>query len=466
MHCFRTAGVEQIVAANPLARSMLVAVLVLTVGAGCVEVSSGPTERRPAPAGGGLGRSGGPPTADEANAVVQRALKDVERYWAATYPRLADGAAFKPVQGGYHPYTRSNPPPGCGSEAGEYQPNAFYCPVGDFIAWDAELLIPQLHADFGPLLVGVVIAHEYGHAVQARLRQAKEPTVVLEQQADCFAGSWTGDIAAGHSDAFGDVSPDQLDSTLAGMLMLRDKPGTPALAPEAHGNAFDRIRAFQEGVEQSASRCATYRSDNIPVTEVPFTSREDAATGGDLPYAKAVTALYDDAQGYWKRTFPKLAGKAWDPVRLVPFDPADPPECPGRQTSVGATAMAAYYCPTGSYLAFDNQQLGPALYQRIGDNAVGMLLGDLFAQAVQDRRGRPTGDRPGQLAVDCLAGTWTNDLLNSTDTDRIRLSPGDLDEAVAALLVFGRASAGTGPTAFERITAFRNGTLKGLPPCG
>jgi predicted metalloprotease len=453
------------VAAYPLARSVLAAVLVLTVGAGCVEISTGPTGPDPAPAGGGLRRSGGPPAAEEANAVVQRVLKDVERYWAATYPQVADGAAFKPVQGGYHPYTSSKPPPSCGSEPGQYQPNAFYCPAGDFIAWDAEVLIPQLHADFGPLLVGVVMAHEYGHAVQARLRRTEEPTVVLEQQADCFAGAWTGDIVAGRSDAFGGVSPDQLDSTVAGMLMLRDQPGTAALAPEAHGNAFDRIRAFQEGVEQSATRCASYRSDNIPVTEVPFANPVEEATGGDLPYAKAVPALYDDAQAYWTRTFPKLTGKAWDPVRLVPFEPADPPECTGRESSAGAAAMAAFYCPTGGYLAFDNQQLGPALYQRIGDNAVGMLLGDLFAQAVQERRGRSTVDSAGQLAVDCLAGTWTNDLLTSSDADRIRLSPGDLDEAVAALLVFGRASAGTGASAFDRITEFRNGTLKGLPAC-
>src|SRR5690348_16777822 len=85
--------------------------------------------------------------------VVDRALSDVERYWTTTYPTISDGKAFHPVQGGYHPYTEANPPPACGTEVGVYQPNAFYCPDGDFIAWDAEKLIPELQSTFGQLLV-------------------------------------------------------------------------------------------------------------------------------------------------------------------------------------------------------------------------------------------------------------------------------------------------------------------------
>jgi hypothetical protein len=37
---------------------------------------------------------------------------------------------------------------------------------------------------------------------------------------------------------------------------------------------------------------------------------------------------------------------------------------------------------------------------------------------------------------------------------------------VAALLAFGRATAGTGPNGFDRIAAYRNGVLKGLSACG
>ncbi|HEX8628904.1 MAG TPA: neutral zinc metallopeptidase [Catenuloplanes sp.] len=439
---------------------------VLTISAGCavrLPESSQPGTEAP---GGGLGRASSAPSTRELDQLVRGALKDVERYWSATFPRVASGRAFKPVQGGLHAYTRGNPPPACGPEAGQYQPNAFYCPVTDFIAWDAEALIPELHADFGPLLVAVVMAHEYGHAVQHRLDQGQQPTIVLEQQADCFAGSWVADVIAGNSTSFRKIDPDQLDSTLGGMLMLRDQPGTSALSPQAHGNAFDRIRAFQEGVEQGATRCAAYRPDNLPVTEVPF-SPEDQATGGNLPYNEALTALTGDAQAYWARVFPRLAGgRAWEELAVRPFDPASPPQCPGRPTNPRDAAGSAFYCAPGDFVAFDGRQLGPTLHRRIGDNAIGMLLADLFAQAAQDRRGQPTQGRQGQLAIDCLAGSWGFDLLHRDADSPLRLSAGDLDEAVATLLVFGRAAQSTDVTAFERIGAFRNGVLKGLSACG
>jgi predicted metalloprotease len=394
--------------------------------------------------------------------TVTKSLRDVERFWTGEFPKLSGGQKFRKIQGGYHPYTETTPPPDCGGQPGEYQPNAFYCPDGDFIAWDAQNLIPQLQADFGPLLVGVVFAHEYGHAIQVRLGRTDQPTVVLEQQADCFAGAWLGDALAGHSNAFKKITSSQLDNTVAGLLMLRDQPGTPAQDAGAHGNAFDRIRALQDGVQQGAGKCAKYDAGNLPVTEVPFTSREDAATGGDLPYDQTVKLLSQDAQSYWERTFPALAGRPWQDLRVEPFD-AGPPSCRDADSTAQGAAL---YCPSGDFIAFDNRQLGPELYQRIGDNAVGMLLGDLFARAAQDRRGQSTKTKAGQLAVDCLAGSWTYDMLHRSDPDQgVTLSPGDLDEAVAALLAFGRAEEGSGPTAFDRIAAYRGGVLQGLSAC-
>ena len=429
----------------------LAALVALLVGVACTIGS---------PSGGGRG-SGSSSTA-KSNAVVTRSLKDVERYWKATYPTIGNGRSFTPVRGGYHPYTRTDPPPPCGGERVEYQPNAFYCPDGDFIAWDAQTLIPQLQAEYGDLLVGVVFAHEYGHAVQARLGVTDQPTVVLEQQADCFAGAWTSDALAGRSTAFSDITPRQLDNTVAGLLMLRDQPGTSAEAPQAHGNAFDRIRAFQDGVQKGVETCAGYREGTIPVTEVPFTSEEDAASGGDLPYDQAVNLLSQDAQAYWTRTYPKLAGRPWTTLRVQAFQ-GQAPSCPKPDASASGSA---FYCAEGDFIAFDNGDLGPTLYRRIGDFAVGMLLGDLFARAAQDRRGASTQDKAGQLEVDCLAGAWTNELLNRRTADQgILLSPGDLDEAVAALLAIGRVTEQQGITAFDRISSYRTGVLKGLSAC-
>ncbi|MCY1145091.1 neutral zinc metallopeptidase [Actinoplanes sp. Pm04-4] len=395
--------------------------------------------------------------------VVTPALQDVERFWAANFGTVADGARFTPVQGGKFPYTRNDPPPACGGQASDYQPNAFYCPPDDFIAWDADQLIPELQETYGDLLVGFVMAHEYGHAIQARIGPDNQPTVVLEQQADCYAGAWLADVLAGKSTAFKDVTASQLDDTVAGMLSLRDQPGTPALAEGAHGNAFDRIRALQDGVDEGVTTCAGYRARNLPVTEVPFSTPEDQASGGNLEYDRAVSALADDAQKYWQRTYPELTnGQAWADLPLQPFRAGEPPECANPDA---AAEGAAFYCPDGDFAAFDSTRLGPALHQRIGDFALGMMLGDLFSRAVQTRRGQETRTEQGQLAVDCLAGAWTNDLLTRPPGSELTLSPGDLDEAVQALLAFGRNAEGTGPTAFDRIGAYREGTLKGLDAC-
>ena len=425
--------------------------------------TSGPTSTA---ATGDLQRTSVTATPAQANQLVENAIKDVERYWTTEYPKLSGGKPFQRITGGYHPYTRTKLPPACGQEKAQYQENAFYCPQGDFIAWDSQVLIPELLSDFGPLLVGVVIAHEYGHAIQTRLGLAQQPTIVLEQQADCFGGAWVGDVQAGHS-SFGTISPQQLDNTLAGLLQLRDQPGTAAQAEQAHGNAFDRIRALQDGVEGGAAPCAKYTANNLPVTEVPFSTQQEASDQGNLPsFQDTVTVLSQSLQSYWSRAFPQLdPGHQWKALTLKPFDPASPPACQGRVPPDPGAAETAFYCTTGDYAAFDSTTLGPALYQRIGDNAVGMLLGGLFAQAVQQRRGQSATGRAGQLEVDCLAGSWTNDLLTGSSDVDIQLSPGDLDEAVAALVVFNRANESGGVSGFDRIASYRTGVLQGLPGC-
>ena len=85
---------------------------------------------------------------------------------------------------------------------------------------------------------------------------------------------------------------------------------------------------------------------------------------------------------------------------------------------------------------------------------------------MQDRRGRPLQGREAQLTIDCLAGSWTSDLLHPDNPSGVRLSPGDLDEAVTALLVLGRTGTSGGVSAFDRIAAYRDGVLKSLSACG
>ena len=84
--------------------------------------------------------------------------------------------------------------------------NAAFCYDDDTIGWDRGELLPALRKANGDMGVTMVLAHEYGHAVQhqAGLNNKNTPTLVAEQQADCFAGvvhalGRRGQIAAVHA---------------------------------------------------------------------------------------------------------------------------------------------------------------------------------------------------------------------------------------------------------------------------
>jgi predicted metalloprotease len=126
--------------------------------------------------------------------VAQATRHSLEQYWEDEFPSVY-GDEFAPLENGYQPKTADSPPWTCGGEKVTYQDlrgNAFYCGGSDddYIAYDAELLFPRLNERFGSIAPTIVLAHEMGHAVQARAG-IQAPSVVIELQADCFAGAWT-----------------------------------------------------------------------------------------------------------------------------------------------------------------------------------------------------------------------------------------------------------------------------------
>ena len=66
------------------------------------------------------------------------------------------------------------------------------------------------------------MAHEWGHAIQARSNFTAR-TVTRELQADCFAGAWSKHA---QDDGVFEVTSADLDGALAGILDVRDTPGT------------------------------------------------------------------------------------------------------------------------------------------------------------------------------------------------------------------------------------------------
>lgn len=208
--------------------------------------------------GGGLGSEQAPIRNDTQTAfeygqyqrLVKQVLASLEAYWAQAMPRELDSPY--PGDPQRYVYYRSGeaPGPSCGGQQAPAK-NAFYCPRGDFIAWDETgLLIPYyVRGDFA---AAYVLAHEFGHAVQQRLPKDRQLQVGIlrELQADCLAGAWSR-----HVSDQGLLDAGDLDEATAGIYTGRDVPGTPFTDPRAHGSGFERIRAFGDGFEGDARLC-------------------------------------------------------------------------------------------------------------------------------------------------------------------------------------------------------------------
>src|SRR5215213_4327822 len=171
----------------------------------------------------------------------------LEEYWRTTLPEL--GGTFRPLKG--YTYYRSDQGggPSCGGEPAPPN-NAFYCPVGDFIAWDESGLMIPYYVQGGDFAAAFVLAHEFGHAVQARLPSQEPLGVLRELQADCFAGAWSRWVSER-----GLLEAGDLDEATLAVFIARDVPGTQWTDPRAHGSGFQRTRAFGDGYEGDATDC-------------------------------------------------------------------------------------------------------------------------------------------------------------------------------------------------------------------
>jgi predicted metalloprotease len=394
------------------------------------------------------------------NQIVIKAIGDLQAFWGGEFPKLY-GHDYTPVKGGFYAVTPSSGQLApCAESADDIAGNAFYCSKADDVAWDVEKLLPDLRKRFGDFVIPVVLAHEWGHAIQARAN-FQGPTVLKEIQADCFAGAWSAHAAKG-----GTFKPsnDDLDSALAGFLFLRDEPGTEKREPQAHGSGFDRVNSFRTGFDNGVGACKGYRNGDPPIVEIPFNNAADAASGGNAPYDDVINGVPADLEDYWSQVFPDLAGKPWTPLQPVrAFDPNEPPTCGGQPT----TGYLLFYCVPDDYVGFDNVTGMPQIYMQGGDFAVATLIATQYGLAVLTRGGQDASQKSSSLRADCMAGAWAASiLLQNRPESQWKMSPGDLDKAITALLVFRGsgdvARQGQGST---RVDAYRDGVMNGAKAC-
>jgi predicted metalloprotease len=171
----------------------------------------------------------------------------LQRFWSTELPRI--GGTYSDLRGFTYYRSDDGAGPTCGDEPAPAN-NAFYCPAGDFIAWDETGLMIPYYVRGGDFAASFVLAHEFGHAMQVRLPDQEQTGVLRELQADCFAGAWAAWTADQDLLAAGDLD----EATLA-VFSGRDVPGTAWTDPQAHGSGFERTRAFGDGFEGGADGC-------------------------------------------------------------------------------------------------------------------------------------------------------------------------------------------------------------------
>lgn len=410
-------------------------------------------------------------SAEHYTASPEASLADIQAYWARALPETYRRDYEEIPADRIHPYSSDDPPPGCGTRGTtpyrQVAGNAFYCEPGDFIAYDEEVLIPRLREQYGDIAVGLVLAHEFGHAIQGRVGAPSGAYVYMELQADCFAGAWTGRIAEG-SDTELRASDDDLDRALAGFLDLRDPSGTEGGAHGAHGNAFDRAGAFQDGLAGGADACRAYESDPPAVTQAGFASAEDQAVNGDPPLAESLPMVTTNLDAYWDDTVRRYDGAPeLVAVRRGTVSCGDGSDAPDDSDG-GVLTESVIYCADRDAIVYATAALGEPS-EEIGDMAAGVLVASAWASAVQHDLGVDLGTARARAASDCLAGAWAGAVERGEATDdadaAISFSPGDLDEILAVYVRTAGAGDRRRGTVLDRLTRFRTGFADGPAAC-
>jgi predicted metalloprotease len=419
------------------------------------------------------------PAAQPYDKTLKVAIADIQDFWQQELP-AAYGVQYERVPSSkihaYTPKTNMKAITECARATGrtyeDFKGNAFVCQLDGTVNYDDGELFPRLYKKFKDVFpLALVLAHEWGHVIQGETGTRFPATVLSETQADCFAGAWVAHVESGQSRL--QLEPGALDTGLAGLLEFRDPIGGDPTMKGAHGSGFDRVNAFQQGVEGGVQRCAAWAENPPLIVELPFTSLQDVIQGGNLPFRDVVPTTKQDLDFYWGQfTFRGAPYKSVsDVISYNPKDKKSLPECPSLNLKPSDYKDTVFYCADDDFIAYD-RNLIRRVYDNIGDFGVAVLIGNAWAAAMQDRLG-VTGESKGVgLQADCFTGAWVGSVpIDQQGTVQARgapvtrefafaLSPGDLDEVVQAFLVFAdpaEAKEGTRGTAFERTEAFRLG---------
>jgi predicted metalloprotease len=436
---------------------------------------------------------------DHFDTVVKNSLSDITEFWKTAYPKVSGGKSLEPLKGGYYSVDglkviETNELPSsvednaCAQKSKSFVvDNGAFCRLDDSISWDRSNthLFAALAKKYGDLVVALIFAHEFGHAISYRLGVFDNPdlkTIDTESQADCAAGAWAASALKGQDAHFRNTTPADLDAALEGFLNGRDQtPDTPQ--DVSHGNGFDRLSAVADGIDKGPTYCFSsgYFASRT-FTERPFTSQSDYDSGGNVSFAEVIApsnnGFVNDLNRFWTASA-KSIGKTFQPVKIAQ---AEHPKC-------GSPPESEFgYCPTDNTVYF-NRAFAQTVYYSLPDVQVDrananvklianqpadFALGTLFAigwgMAVRHQLfNRSLTDKAALSSGICYTGAYAKDINVAANAGKkFTLSPADLDEATSAMLdkVGLNTAYGTrGTTGLDRIQDFVKGYKGGLPVC-
>jgi predicted metalloprotease len=410
-------------------------------------------------------------------------MTDLDTWWTEQYP-LIYGETFESLQGEVYAAYPGRPDdlPGCGTPRTRYEEVqefvAFYCGEGDFMVYDdgEDGLLAGLAETYGPSTIGTVLAHEFGHAIQLRTGALTRslPTILTEQQADCFAGAWTGRAARGEATTLFFTDAD-VRAGLIAMTEVSDPVGIDQFLPGGHGSGFDRVGAFQVGFLNGPSRCSEILDNPLPLVPNELTVDETGQIQPvDAPFGFNDDELLDfiptDLNLYWDE---ELAEEipTLDGLTLVSARSTGDASCSDLR---GDFERGAALCPSTGEVFF-NEPAAFQLYDSFGDFSVGYVLGWAWSEAAQLALASELQGESRELLNDCLTGAWVKTVVpiefrlpQPRSEDRtVTVSAGDLDEAIQTVILLADLSSNDNivGSAFEKIDAFRQGVIGGLSAC-
>lgn len=178
--------------------------------------------------------------------LVELAAADINDYWTAVFEEIDEPYVEPEIVVTNRAEIRTE----CGRISSDIGP--FYCPPDHTIYLPVWFMEYELET-VGDFSVVVILAHEWGHAVQPQWPDARyEFSILTELQADCFAGAYSA-YASNDSERVTLEAGDLQEGVIA--LYFVGDIDTDWFEEGAHGDSQQRLTMFLTGFQDGYAAC-------------------------------------------------------------------------------------------------------------------------------------------------------------------------------------------------------------------